>query len=313
MRSSRFGFLTVLAAAAVLGACSDDEVTGGNGTGRLRVMLTDAPGDLAEAFVKIDQIVLVRSDADSTNESAPGRFEFTPDVTGFIDLLDLSGGDVMQILDEDDIPEGTYSQVRLVIDEAYVELKDGRVFATSGASLPAGVTADGTLRCPSCAQSGFKVKFSQGGLVISDNSIITIDFDAGQSFGHQAGNSGQWIMKPGLRATATTVQLGRITGNVALATGVTIPACGATTNTVSVFKPLAIMGTDTLSGATTEAGVYTVANAIPGTYTLGYAKDITFTNGDSLTFTAAATPATVNVVQNDSVKSNFQITAVTCH
>ena len=66
MRSSRFGFLAVLATAAFLGGC-DDEVTGGEGTGRLRVMLTDAPGDLAEAFVKIDQIVLVRSDADSTN------------------------------------------------------------------------------------------------------------------------------------------------------------------------------------------------------------------------------------------------------
>ena len=311
MRSSRFGFLAVLATAAFLGGC-DDEVTGGEGTGRLRVMLTDAPGDLAEAFVKIDQIVLVRSDADSTNENAPGRIELTPDVTGFIDLLDLSGGDVLEILDEDDIPEGTYSQVRLVIDEAYVELKDGRVFATSGATLPAGVTADGTLRCPSCASSGYKVKFSQGGLVIADNSIITIDFDAGQSFGHQAGNSGQWIMKPVLRATSTTVRLGRITGNVALATGVTIPACGATTNTVSVFKPLAVMGTDTLSGTTTEAGVFNIT-AAPGTYTAGFVKDITFTNGDSLTFTATATPATVTVLQADSVKTNYQITAATCH
>jgi hypothetical protein len=175
------------------------------------------------------------------------------------------------------------------------------------------VTAAGTLRCPSCAQSGFKVKFSQSGLVITDNSVITIDFDAGQSFGHQAGNSGQWIMHPVLRATATTVQLGRITGNVTLATGVTIPTCGTQANTVAAFKPLAIMGPDTLSGTTDATGIYNIANAVPGTYTVGFAQDITFTNGDSLTFAATATPASVTVAQGDSAKSNFQITAATCH
>jgi hypothetical protein len=296
----------------VLTGC-DDEVTGGDGTGRLTINLTDAPGDLAEAFVKIEEIVLIRSDADSTNQSAPGRIEITPDVTGFIDLLELTGGDILQIADTSGIPEGTYSQLRIVIDEAYVKLKDGRVFATSGATLPAGVTSAGTLRCPSCAQSGFKVKFSQSGLVIADNSVVTIDFDAGQSFGHQAGNSGQWIMHPVLRATATTVRLGRITGNVALATGVTIPACGAQTNNRTAFKPLAIMGTDTLSGVTDTAGIYNIANVVPGTYTMGYVRDITFTNGDSLTFTAAPTPTSVTVAQGDSAKSDFQITAATCH
>lgn len=312
MRCRRFGFLAVLLTAVALTAC-EDELTGGDGTGRLRVSLTDAPGDLAEAFVKIDQIVLVRSNADSTNANSSGRIEIKPDVLGFIDLLGLTGGRVLQIADTAGIPEGTYSQIRLVIDEAYVKLKDGRVFATSGATLPAGVTANGTLRCPSCASSGFKVKFNQGGLVINETSAVVIDFDAGQSFGHQAGNSGQWIMHPVLRATATNIDFGRITGNVALATGVTIPACGATTNTVAVFKPLAVIGTDTLSGTTNTQGVYNVAGALPGTYTLSYAKDITFTNGDSLTFAAAATPATVTLAEGDSVKSNFQITAVTCH
>lgn len=308
----RFGFFAVLLTAAVLTGC-DDEVTGGEGTGRLRVNLTDAPGDLAEAFVKIDEIVLIRSEADSTNPNSNGRVEITPDVTGFIDLLDLTGGEILQLADTSGIPEGTYSQLRLVIDEAYVKLKDGRVFATSGATLPAGVTAAGTLKCPSCSQSGYKVKFSQSGLVITDNSVVTIDFDAGQSFGHEAGKSGQWIMHPVLRATATTIRLGRITGNVTLGTGVTIPACGAQTNTRVAFKPLAIMGTDTISGVTDTAGVYNIANALPGTYTLGYVKDVTFTNGDSLTFTAAATPASVTVAQADSAKSNFQITAATCH
>src|SRR5688572_3283129 len=92
----KFGFLAVLLTAAVLTAC-DDEVTGGEGEGRLRVLLTDAPGDLEEAFVKIEKIVLIRSDADSTNENSSGRVEITPDVTGFINLLDLTGGDFIEI------------------------------------------------------------------------------------------------------------------------------------------------------------------------------------------------------------------------
>jgi hypothetical protein len=308
----KFGFLAVLLTAAVLTGC-DDEVTGGEGTARLRINLTDAPGDLDEAFVKIEQIVLVRNAADSLNENASGRIEITPDVTGFIDLLSLTGGEVLELVDEEGIPEGSYSQVRLVIDEAYVQLKDGRIFATDNAELPAGVDADGVLRCPSCAQSGFKVKFSNGGLVINNTSVVTIDFDAGQSFGHQAGNSGQWIMRPVLRATATNVDFGRITGNVALATGVTVPACGGQANSVAVFQPLAVLGTDTLSGITDALGVYNIAGALPGTYTLGFVQHVTFTNGDSLTFAAAPTPATVTLAEGDSVKSNYQITAATCH
>jgi hypothetical protein len=309
----RFGFFAVAVAAAVVMGCSDDSLTDGGGTARLRINLTDAPGDLEEAFVKFEKIILIRNAADSLDEDSSGRIEITPDVTGFIDLLTLTGGDVMQLVDTSGIPEGSYSQLRLVIDEAYVTLKDGRVFATSGATLPAGVTADGTLKCPSCAQSGYKVKFGNGGLVINGTSLVTIDFDAGQSFGHEAGKSGQWIMRPVLRATSTNTEFGRITGTVALATGVTIPTCGGGANNLTVFKPLAVIGPDTLSGFTDSLGVYNIAGALPGTYTMGFVSDVTFTNGDSLTFAAAATPATVTLPEGDSVKPNYQITAATCH
>jgi hypothetical protein len=310
----RFGFFAVAVAAAVVVGCSDDSLTDGGGTGRLRINLTDAPGDLEEAFIQVERIVLIRNAADSMNSgNNSGRIEITPDITGYINLLDLNGGDVLQLVDTVGIPEGSYSQMRLVLDEAYVTLKDGRVFATAGATLPAGVTADGTLKCPSCSQSGFKVIFPQGGLNITDNALITIDFDAARSFGHEAGKSGMWIMHPVLRATSTTTEFGRITGNVALGTGVTLPTCGGGANQLDVFKPLAVIGTDTLSGFTDTLGVYNIAGALPGTYTLGYAADITYTNGDSLTLTAAATPATVTVAEGDSAKSNFQITAATCH
>jgi hypothetical protein len=309
MRKS--SFLAVALAAAVLVGC--DDVTSGGGNGRLRIYLTDAPGDLQEAFVKIDRIVLIRRDAESTDENSSGRVTITPNTTNFINLLTLTGGQLLELADVGGIPEGTYSEVRVVIDEAYVRLDDGRVFATSNATLPAGVTAAGELKCPSCAASGFKVKFTTTGITINNTSIITIDFDAGKSFGHEAGNSGMWVMHPVLRATSTNIPFARISGNVALAAGVTLPACGGAATTVAQFMPFGVLGADTLNGVTDATGAYTIANLAAGTYTLGYARDLTFTNGDSLTVTAAATPATVTVAAGETGVSNYSITTVTCH
>ena len=311
----KLSFYAVMVAGALsLGACSDDP-TGGEGTGRLRVNLTDAPGDLKEAFVKVDKIILLRRDADSTStdSTSSNRIVIEPDVDEFVNLLELTGGKVLELADTAGIPEGTYSQLRIVISEAYVRLNDDRVFATSGADLPDGVTRAGTLQCPSCSSSGFKVKFTGAGLVVNGTSTVTIDFDAGQSFGHEAGNSGRWILKPVLRASATSVSLARIRGNVALAAGLVIPSCGGQTNTLKAFKPLAIAAADTIAGATDTAGVYKITGVPAGTYAVSFAKDVTFTNGDSLTFAATATPGSVTVAAGDSATANYQVTAATCH
>ncbi len=310
MRSTGI-LMPLVAAALALGACDDANFASGPNEGRLTIQLTDAPGDLKEAFIKIDRFILIRSDQDST--SASGRIELTPLHNGFIELLALAGGKLLNVVDEAVVPEGAYSQVRVVLDEAYVRLQDGRVFATPGATLPAGVTAAGELKCPSCSQSGFKVNFSSGGLVVDDGSIVVLDFDAAQSFGHEAGKSGKWIMHPVLRATSRNIALGRITGNVTLGTGITIPACGGQNNNFAVFRPTAATATDTITGVTDTLGVYNFAHVVPATYTLGHVADMTYTNGDSLTFTAAATPPTVTVPPGDSAKANYQITAATCH
>jgi hypothetical protein len=202
----------------------------------------------------------------------------------------------------------------VVVTNAYITTSDGRTFATSGATLPSGVTASGTLKCPSCAQSGYKVFFSGGGLNIQGNSTVVLDFDAAQSFGHEAGKSGQWIMHPVLRATATTIRFANITGKVAVKdTTVKFPTCGGAATNVTAFKPLAIMSADSLTGVVDTAGNYKVSNVLPGTYTLSFAKDVTYTNGDSLTFAATPSVATLAIAQGDSAKANYQITSVTCH
>ena len=302
----RFGFLAVLLAASLSAAC-EDGVTGGDEGGRLRINLTDAPGDLAAAFVEIEEIVLF-NDADE-------KISIDPTVTGLIDLLDLTNGQVLEIADQGNLPEGTYRELRIVVGDAYVELNDGRVFATAGAQLPAGVTADGTLRCPSCAQSGFKVKFSgdEDGLVVNGTTWVTIDFDVAQSFGHEAGKSGQWIMRPVLHAMATSHEFSQITGTVALAQGVTLPTCGGQANTVQVFKPLAVIGTDTLSAVVDAQGAFQFSMLFPGTYAMDYVKEITYTNGDSLTIAATPSAASLDLGEGQTLNSNYSVTAATCH
>src|ERR1700741_832339 len=233
-RASILGALVLAAAAA---ACD-----GGGGTGSpappLSVPLSDAPGDLSEAWVEIERIVL---------QGDGGQVELRSTATGLIDLLTLRSS-VADLVQDAVVPAGSYSELRFVIGDAYVRTKSGQVFATSGASLPAVVTATGTLGCPSCAQSGLKVKLPGGPLELQEAArILVVDFDASESFGHEAGNSGALVMHPVLHAT--DVQLaGEIAGTVALATGVTLPAtCGGAGGGITQFLPKAIPGGGSIS------------------------------------------------------------------
>ena len=308
MRRKRF-LPGAMVLALALGACDDS--ASGPGGGQLTIQLTDAPGDLVKAFIKVDHFVLIRSDDDA---SPTGRIELDPDDDGFIELIALAGGKLLNVVDEADVPEGNFVELRVVIDEAFVELKDGRVFATPGAHLPAGVESDGELKCPSCSQSGFKVKFTNdGGLFVSDNTIVVLDFDVNSSFVHEAGRSGKLIMHPVLHATSRTIELGRITGNVTLATSITIPTCGGQSNNFSAFRPTASTATDTFTGVTDAQGVFSIAPLLPATYTLGHVVDLTFANGDSLTIAATPSVASVTVPAGASAQANYTITAATCH
>ena len=306
MHSSRL-IAPVLVAVLALSACNDDQVSSNSsGNGKFTLLLTDAPGDLAEAVVKIDKVVLISADGD--------RVEITPDVTDFINLLDFTNGKMLKIVDVEATPEGFYREMRVWVGDAYVVLNDGRVFATPGADLPDGVTADGQLRCPSCSASGFKVKINGDGLHILGNSTFILDFDAGQSFGHEAGKSGWLIMHPVLRVNATTIRFGAISGTVALAQGVTLPACGGSPSTVELFTPWALAGTDTIRATVDADGAYRIGSLLPGTYGIGFDADFTaYENGDSLTFTATPSETSVDVDEDEEETVDFSITAASCH
>jgi hypothetical protein len=304
-----FGSKLALPALAVMAMAACDGGGGtGSGTPRLSIRLTDAPGDLREAWVKVDKVYLQgTTPADSTS----GRVTLMETATGWVNLITLSGGNFASLVNGVAVPAGSYSQLRLVVCDAYVVARDGTVYATSGATLPAGVTATGTLQAPSACQSGFKVKLPGGALTLENQStILSVDFDVSQSFGHQAGNSGKWVLHPVMTATAVGFS-GTINGTVALATGVTLPTCGGAAVDLTRFVPRAVAALDSVSGTVSTSGQYAMAVA-PNSYTMTYAPALSFTNGDSLSFTATATPATVTVASGGTQTANYSITAATC-
>jgi hypothetical protein len=300
----------LLAGALFLGACEASTGSLESGEASLTVKLTDAPGDLKQAQVRVSKIILQGA---GTGDSTSARQEFTVASTEWIDLLTLTGGKLQSLVSGVAVQPGTYSQLRVVVDGAYVVTRDNKVFATPGAVLPANVTATGELKCPGCDKSGFKVIFP-GGITVSDATTLLIDFDVNQSFGHEAGNSGKYILKPvliGTRQTGAT-QPGTISGTVSLAQGVTIPACGGqATLDLTRFVPTATSGTTLKTGATTAAGAYTVGAVAPGTYALGVDR-VGFANGDTLSFAAQATPASVTVASGATATAAYSVTSATC-
>lgn len=299
------GIIPLLAALAVVacdGGTSSDQA-------RLSIRLTDAPGDLSKAFVRIDRIYLQGAEG----ENGGGRVDLTTTRTDWVDLLTLSGGRTAELVNGAVVPAGRYSELRFVVCEAYVVTRNGTVYATRDAQLPSGVTATGELHIPSGCSSGVKVKFPSGGDAVelaNESTILTVDFDVSQSFGHQAGNSGRWIMHPVLRATGVGFSAG-IAGTVAVAQGVTLPACGGGAVTVQAFTPRAVAGADSLNATVGADGRYRIT-AAPGTYAMTYKPVIAFTNGDSLTVAATPSAPSVTVASGATATSDYSITAATC-
>src|SRR5690606_24595367 len=146
------------------------------------------------AIVTIDRVELLGGDEDD------GRI-ILRDEPVTVDLLDLQN-EVMVLVGETPVPGGRYSELRLIITDGLIEVEedDGstRVYASSDAFADEqGFDADGQLQMPSFGQSGLKIKLpASEAFVDGDDNAVLIDFNVAESFGHQAGNSGKWVMHP---------------------------------------------------------------------------------------------------------------------
>lgn len=271
--------LAPLGLALALAACQDTTAVtapedGGTrfGTGKgFTLLLTDAPGDLEAAVVTISEVSLIGSggEVDLLDEPFTG------------DLLELRN-EVATLVSGFDVPAGSYSQLRLVLDGAYIEVETQngtQIFASSPDydGLPAGAKVDGTLQMPSLGQSGLKINLPGGRLQIGEGeTIVMLDFDASKSFGHQAGKSGRWIMHPVIKATNVTFG-GNFTARLQLGTGITLPVLGGTQLTLASFQAALTPvggGTATLItlSDTDGDGIYEAMykGLSPGQYTLSF-------------------------------------------
>lgn len=294
----------------------DDGLGPEEGTARLSVYLTDAPGDVAAVWVEIEEITLMGDERTISILEEP---------TELIELTELVG-QAQEIVDDAEIPEGAYGQLRLRIEDAVLETASGDVYLLGSAEHPDGLDATGTLLCPSCSQSGLKILL-HGMEVTEGESALVLDFDVSQSFGHQAGNSGKWVMRPVIHSThypdeddGVEEEGVSVEGQVALADGVEIPSCPAETpRDLTVFIPTATAQTlidgDGLAvirtGSVEDDGEFEMDYLESDTYTLGYVASIDF-GGWALEFTADVDPAEVTVEEEDIEGVLYTITAATC-
>jgi len=152
-----------------------------DGGGRLRVELTDAPlDDVMEARVTIERLELLADDGDVITLS-DDDMEFN--------LLELRNGLTAELADVE-VPEGDYSQLRILVDEE--------------ATLVFNNGSEEILKVPSGSQTGIKVLFPSFTFTDENDVVLTVDFDAARSF-VQSGGNGKYIFKPVLKAEKIVV------------------------------------------------------------------------------------------------------------
>lgn len=256
--------------------------------GNLRLVATDAP--FTYDSVTSAKITISRIDI----KNASSGFITVMSQPATIDLVNLKNG-MLSILSDMTIAPGQYSEIRLILSAASVDLKNGSHF---------------NLTIPSGAQSGLKIFLSPALTVNSQISKdVLLDFDLSRSF-IALGNTQNvnqimgFNFSPVIRASNLSTA-GTIAGKVSNDSG---------TGDISDDLPLAgavvilSQNGNAVSTAVTEAsGNYKFIGIPAGTYSLSINAD-GFTPKDPLTVSVTAGNITVveEAVLNLIVQVNAQ-------
>lgn len=293
---------------------ADDTVysSSDSGSGALTLRITDAPVDSAEhVYVKFHGLELqsaggtritlyyCQDPADATRTVVSTAACGTLAAPKQIDLLALTGGLAVELLDGHVLPAGRYDWIRLLVDTT--GLRDSYVVTAGGAEVE--------LIIPNGGETGFTL--ARGFHVPDGGSAdLTVDFDLRKSV--HVTRTGEYLLHPSLRladnalagAIAGTVDPSRVpvgcTPAVYVFAGAGI-APDDIDDTASDPVTTATVKLDNGSGAYRykaaflEAGDYTVA------YTCQGAADDP-ARDDALTFTGTATMA---VIANTVTRRDF--------
>ena len=179
----RWTGLAVVATLGLLVGCGGDDLTG-VGRGNLSIRITDGPfADAKAVLVAFSEVQVHRSG---------GGWEVVPFVGGSTsrtcDLKKLQGA--QDVLGVGALPEGHYTQIRLVVSAAALYFEN----AASGAACAASIAAPGGRSAALEIPSG-EVKLNREfDVPASGATTITLDFDGDQSI-HETGN-GRYRMNP---------------------------------------------------------------------------------------------------------------------
>lgn len=168
-----------------LAACSSDSSTNtpDASTGRMRLYLSDAPGDVDAVFITYASIEVNFNNTWVTLTSTPRT----------VNLMEWNNGASLLVGDTV-LGAGHYSQIRLMVTEAHV--------VVDGQSHP--------LEIPSAENTGLKLVHSFD-IVAGSTYDLLIDFSVEHSV-YQTGN-GTWKMKPVVRCTPLALT-GSISGTL---------------------------------------------------------------------------------------------------
>lgn len=242
-----------VAGAILFNSCGDDSTDPDSSEGRIKVYLSDAPFPydiIEEANIHVTGVEIKEYNQEDGDHD--GNFIVLADIDETINLLELSNG-VTETLVDRELPQGTYSEIRLIVDEASMMLSDGKMF---------------DMKVPSGNTSGLKLKIEnnlvvEGGLT----SELLLDVDVSKSFVMQgnmntpAGIKG-FHFKPVVRCIVMSTS-GRINGMVDDTNGDPLD------NTqVSVIQDTVVTSTHT-----NEDGEYSIIGVEEGIYSVMFEKD----------------------------------------
>jgi hypothetical protein len=231
-------FMSILTISLI--GCNDDDNSNTQGTSTISVKLMDAPGDYEHVYVDVVDVMVKINDASDDENGWESLEAINP---GVYDLLELTGGVNVLLADDYEVPSGTLNQIRLILGSDNSIVIDGETFP---------------LMTPSAQQSGLKIQLNET-LLPNIAYTFLLDFDVDESIVN-AGNSGNIILKPVIRASAEATT-GTISGNVLpLGTQIEVSA----TN-----------GTETVSAYTDVDGNFLLVGLNPGIYTVTITPDVT--------------------------------------
>ncbi len=221
-------------------SCGDDDSSSSptEGTSQISIKLMDAPGDYEHVYVDIQDVMVKVNDASDDDGSWVSLNAIN---TGVYDLLELTGGVNILLVDNFEVLSGNLNQVRLVLGTDNSIVIDGESFP---------------LNTPSAQQSGLKIQVNET-LLPNIGYTFLLDFDVDESI-VVAGNSGNINLKPVLRASveATT---GTISGSI-------LPVDVQT-------EIVATNGIDTISTYADVDGNFLLVGLNPGIYTVTVTPD----------------------------------------